>query len=281
MTTPTNGTPGPFALAEALDHCAKFWWGASIVTKTAGFFVGASINVLPPEPVPFIVAGCALVAELFLSRSDAIKGTAQQFRRKLDLQDGFGWPIPATDLSDLLVRCPTSVKKRARNKHAAEPYFASADTPGPLRALQNVNESAWWTKHLAESMMKICRNTMIGGTLVALVALVVALQTTNDHSSLVNVARIVTGVTMLLLSVGLIKLTIGYNSLSKNSGISEAAAERALQAGAPDELTAVKVTYDYHLTRALGPIIPTWIWRFRKDELNATWNVLRSGRSGT
>ena len=84
----------PFALAEALDHCAKYWWGASLASKILGFVTGASINLLPPEPVPFLVAACAIVAELCLYRSDAVKSTAQQFRRKVDLQDGLGWQFP-------------------------------------------------------------------------------------------------------------------------------------------------------------------------------------------
>ena len=46
-----------------------------------------------------------LAAELCAYRSDTIRSTAQRFRRKLDMQDGFGWQIPNSDLSDLLVRC--------------------------------------------------------------------------------------------------------------------------------------------------------------------------------
>ena len=69
-----------------------------------------------------------------------------------------------------------------------------------------------------------------------------------------------------------------YGSLSKNSASSEAAAERALQASTPPEqLAAFKVMYDYHLSRAVGPIIPTWIWKIRKDELNQTWKEHRNG----
>jgi hypothetical protein len=268
----------PFALAEALDHCAKYWWGASLASKILGFVTGASINLLPPEPVPFLVAACAIVAELCLYRSDAVKSTAQQFRRKVDLQDGLGWQIPSTELSDLLVRCPSSAKKRARKRSMTEPYFASADPPGPLRALKNVAESAWWTKHLAETMANVCRAIVAIGIAGALIVLIVALQTTSAHTAQVNVARIVTGVLMLILSLGVIKLAISYGSLSRNSASREAAAERALQASTPPEqLAAFKVMYDYHLSRAVGPIIPTWIWKIRKDELNQTWKEHRNG----
>jgi hypothetical protein len=78
----TNNAISPYALAKALDDCAKRWWGASIGAKGLGFLTGALIGVLPPEPVPFIVAGCTFAAELCSYRSDAVKSTAQQFRRK-------------------------------------------------------------------------------------------------------------------------------------------------------------------------------------------------------
>ena len=271
-----NNAISPYALARAFDDCAKRWWGASLGAKGLGLLTGAFIGVLPPEPVPFIVAGCTIVAELCSYRSDAVKSTAQQFRRKLDLQDGFGWQIPKSDLSDLRVRCSAWVKKRARMNPVNEPYFASADPPGPVRALKNVCESAWWTKHLAQRMATYCWTAMILGIIISFVVLIVALQATSTHSTQVNVAKLVTAFLMLFLSLGLVKLALGYGGLSKNSESSEKAADRALQAK-PDELGAFKVMYDYHLHRAAGPLLPTWLWKMLKDELNRTWQEHRCG----
>ena len=271
-----NNAISPYALARAFDDCAKRWWGASLGAKGLGFLTGAFIGVLPPEPVPFIVAGCTIVAELCSYRSDAVKSTAQQFRRKLDLQDGFGWHIPKSDLSDLRVRCSAWVKKRARMNPVNEPYFASADPAGPVRALKNVCESAWWTKHLAQRMATYCWTAMILGIIISFVVLIVALQATSTHSTQVNAAKMVTAFLMFFLSLGLVKLAFGYGSLSKNSESSEKAADRALQAK-PDELGAFKVMYDYHLHRAAGPLLPTWLWKMLKDELNRTWQEHRCG----
>lgn len=277
MTAPaSNPLPSPYALAKALDDCAKLWWGVSLGAKGLGFLTGAFISVLPPEPVPFIVAAFTLVAELCSYRSDAVKSTAQQFRRKLDLQDGFGWQIPSTDLSDLCVRCSSWVKQRARTHPVNEPYFASTDQPGPMRALKNVCESAWWTKHLAQRIATYCWTTMVLGIILSFGILIVALQATSTHSTQVNAAQMVTAFLMLFLSLGLVKLALGYGGLSKNSESSEKAADRALQ-GTPDELGAFKVLYDYHLHRAAGPLLPTWLWKMRKDDLNQSWNDYRNG----
>ncbi len=244
-----------------------------------GFAIGACINLLPPEPVPFFVAACTIVAELCQYRSDAVKGTAQRLRRKLDLQDGFGWQLPSTELSDLIVCSPAGVKKRANNRPVTDPYFASLEPPGPMRVLKNVSESAWWTKSLSRGMVTICFTMVSVGIAVAFIILIFALLNTTTHTIQANVARIVTGVLMLQMSLGVIKLAIGYTSLKNNSAASEAAAELAIQTTPqPDQITAFKVLYDYHLTRAVGPIIPTWIWKVRKDELNQIWQEIRNKR---
>src|SRR5215467_10859935 len=98
----TNNTISPYALAKALDDCAKRWWGTSLLVKVGGFATGASIDFLSPVLVASVVAGCTVLAEFCMYRSDALKSRAQQFRRKLDLQDGLGWQIPNADLSDFL-----------------------------------------------------------------------------------------------------------------------------------------------------------------------------------
>src|SRR5258708_28366333 len=152
----TTATPNQFALARSLDDCAKWWWGASLTLKALGFATGILIFLpVAQEPLPFLVAAFTILAELTTVRSDSLKGTAQGVRRKLDLQDSFGWEIPSTEFSDLLVRCPQSVKARAQRDNATAPYFASTEPAGPTRALHNLSESAWWTKHLAQSMPRI------------------------------------------------------------------------------------------------------------------------------
>jgi hypothetical protein len=35
--------------------------------------------------------------------------------------------------------------------------------------------------------------------------------------------------------------------------------------------------YDYHINRAAGPLIPTWLWNMRQDDLNQTWKKHRNG----
>src|SRR4029077_7251146 len=139
-----------------------------------------------------------------------------------------------------------------------------------------VSESAWWTKHLAESMSHICTTSLVLGVICALVVLIISLETLHAHTVQVNAARIVTGFLMLLLSTGIIKLAIGYGSLAKKAGASEASAYRLLHTKQPAQLDAFRVMYEYHVDRAAGLIIPTWIWKWRKNELNQIWAAHRA-----
>lgn len=272
---PTTSAP-PYALARCLDDCAKWWWGMSLTLKAVGFATGILICFpIAQEPLPFIIAALAILAELAMIRSDVLKSMGQGIRRKLDLQDSFGWEIPSAEFSDMLVRCPHSVKANAQRDNTTEPYFSSTEPPGPERALHNISESAWWTKHLAETMTKLCITALVLGVSGALVVLIIALQTLHEHTAQVNTARIVTGFLMLLLSTGLIKLILGYSSLAKKAGCSEANSCRLIKTQHPEELDAFKVMYEYHVDRAAALIIPTWIWKRRKDELNRIWAAHR------
>lgn len=274
---PTEDSYDPFALARALDWCAKWWWGASLIFKLLGFAAGLSIMLpLSAERIPFIVAALTLGSELSWYRSEAIKSRAQGLRRKLDLQDSLGWQMSGAEFSDLLMRCPRSVKARARGDRSTEPYFASKEPPGPRRAFQNVSESAWSSKHLSEQMGHICLTVVILGAVTAVIILVIALQTVGQPDTRASVARVVTALLMLLLSIGIIKLTLGYYGLEQNADRSEQAATRFVDSGHAGLVDAIKVMNEYHVARAIGPIIPTWIWNLRRNELNATWARYRA-----
>lgn len=283
------GPPSPSAvpshdrwvLARCLDDCAKWWWGVSLTLKLAGFVVGVAAIVLPlpAKAMPFALAAMAILSELCLYRSDGIKATAQGLRRKLDLLDGFGWEISNAEYSDLLARSPASVKKRTCGRPLSEPYFASTQQPGPTRALQNVSESGWWSKHLSEEMGQLCLVGLVGGVLGSVTLLIVAIHAITDRDALSAAARVVTTVLTLLLSVGLVKLMIGYYGFSKKAARSEEAAERLLESRDTGQDDALKIVTEYHIARAGAPIIPTWLWKLRQAELSRLWEEYRATRS--
>lgn len=244
--------------------------------KALAFFVGLAVFIpqISPEPIPFIVAVLTITSELAGYRMERVRGIAQGLRRKLETLNSFGWEISNREMSDLFARCSGSVKRRVKREVSEEPYFASKEEPGPKRAAENVMESAWWSKHLSESMFWTC-SAIIGIAIIgSLVALVVSVLAITDHNTLNSVARIVTSVLLLGLSCGLVRLAVGYYSFGQKAGQIEIQAEGLLTKKVI-QVDAIKLLHEYQLARSSAPIIPERIWKWRRNELNALWSSYR------
>ncbi|MBD0361468.1 MAG: hypothetical protein ICV55_01550, partial [Coleofasciculus sp. C3-bin4] len=176
----------PRAICQVYFTLAKRWARFAFICKLAGFLVGVLTVLLPlvPAYVPVLVFMLAMIADWLAWRSDTNKGTAEALLRKLDGRDSFGWLISRAELSDLLMRSPSKVDKLVVAKALSEEYFASEEPPGTLRALENLQESAWWSKHLSERM----RSYYLAGTCllvaIAVLVLLVSIQTIDDKQTL-------------------------------------------------------------------------------------------------
>lgn len=268
-----------------LEKNAKGWWGASLALKSVAFALGmgAIVLSLSGKQTPFLMAAITLLAEIAGYRSDSVKGASQSLRRKLDMRDSFGWEISKAEYADMLVRMPWSVKRASRSVRSDVPYFQSREPASPRRALQNVRESSWWSKHLAEKLWQMCLALLIGSLVVSIAALVVAINAaasqvvpaTNSGAqpldALLPVARVVNAALTFLLSLGLVRLVIGYYGFSQKAAVVEKTADILLKEPAPREIDAIKTMHEYHLARASAPLLPAWLWKSKRDEWNLLW----------
>ena len=265
-------------LARELYDIAKGWLAVSLLCKLLAFMVGAVAIFLSAfsQQAPFFVAILSAAAELLVLRSDTYRGIAEAVRRKVDLQESFGWNISRAEMSDLLVKTPSKIRKRIETQTSSEPYFDSKEATGPRRALENTRESAWWSKHLAERIGQIYLIVMITLVAISLVVLIISIQTIQNFDVLSNIGRIVTATVMLIFSLSLIRMTIGYYKFSQISARIEEQAEQLLNNGSNDSVQAVKVMNEYHLARATAPMIPTWVWKWMRNDLYELWKSYRS-----
>lgn len=239
------------------------------ILKAGVFVAGVAVVVfaLSWTLAPFLVAVLAGAAELVMWRSDYLKGEAESIHRKLDFEDSFGWPVSEHELRDLWARL-----KDGRALPREGNYFASKSDPGTERALQNLRESCWWSKHLSRSMAWM---TLMGILLLILgcfIILLVAVASVPDLKTAADIVRIVTSSLMLLFSFGLLRLWFGYyNFGSKAERIEGLAISLQKADKAPDQHEVVKLWNDYHLSRASAPVLPTWLWNNQQVRLNALW----------
>lgn len=266
--------------AQTLSRClmdkAKIWWGWTILlgacifaVGAASIFFGAGANILGGVIIGLTVAtyACQLRSCTWQARGDYL-------RRKRDMEDAFGWPVSNEEYSNLLI----TLSKRCRSKlesAAKAEYFASNQPPGARRALDNLQESSWFSKHLANTAGHISLAVILLLVVVSITTLLVSLNSLEDHDLVVNIGRVVTSAIMLVISLDLVSLTLKYYDFSGQAGRIEKAAYEQLQKEQQDIVPALKLWQDYHVSRATGPMIPTWLWMLRRGDLNQIWGKYR------
>jgi len=267
----------PQIINKALFDRAKVWWGVSLLLKLSIFAIGVTLifSSHAPKLSAFIVAFISIVSELCKLQSEGIKRVAEDLCRKLDFQDSLGWQISTAEMSDILIKFGNREIKKLLSKEG-DAYFASNTSPSPKRALENLQESAWFSKHLARTMAHLCLTAIVILVLVSIATLLTSINTIKDYDLLANIGRVVTSTLMLVFSVNLIPLMLGYFSFSHNAGHAERKANDILEVGTCNEIDALKAWQEYHIARAQAPLIPTWIWKYKRNTLNELWRKFRT-----
>jgi hypothetical protein len=265
----------PRKVVEALLARANRLWMFALGCKAGSVLLGSLLIILLPNAkfsyIP--VAIVYLASELLSWRSDSFKGTAQTIHRKLDFMNSFGWEISGKEMSDHLMGLPKKMRK-AIPKPSEDTYFASTTDPGPTRALENLQESAWWSKQLAGRMGDICLWVTIGLVAISLIVLIWSVNAVQDANILSSIGRLITSVLMLIFSVGIWRLILGYYTFRKKAEVAEQQAEALLNSGC-DPIDALKAWHDYQVARASAPLIPSSLWSRMRDDLNQTWKAYR------
>jgi hypothetical protein len=272
-----NPKYNPRVLDRALFESAKKWWLFALICRLIVFIVSVVVILagVIPEIAPFITIILLIAAELILWESNRKKDVAETLLRKLDVHDSFGWSISGSEMSDMLIHIPSGVKERASAQEAIEKYFASAEDPGPTRAIENLQESAWWSKHLAARSGFICLLAMCVTVVVSLILIIVSVETISNFDVLSSIGRVVTSTIALIFSLGLFRLTTDYYSFSKRAAQVEKEAEHLLGYTYIDSVQAIQLTHEYQLARAAAPLIATRVYNSMRSELDNLWMKYR------
>ncbi len=267
----------PRKLCNTYFKLAKRLWGAALICKLAIILTGALVVWFSvfAKAAPFVAFVLAIFAEWISWRSDKSKGVAESLLRKLDFRDSLGWEISKAEVSDILARTSVKLRSSIPPEDGQGNYFASRDEHGTTRALKNIQESAWWSKHLAEKMGQYAFALTVISVVGSLLVLIVSINTAMKSEVLSSIGRVVTSVLMLVLSLGLTRLTLGYYAFSRKAQRAEERAGECLNHECGD-LEVVKLYNEYHLDRASAPLIPDWAWKLNQEHLNELWSDYRT-----
>jgi hypothetical protein len=284
----------PELLRDALFRRTKRFWAAALVAKFCVFALGAAI-VLQPAWGKTTALGAfllAALAEASMWNSDRWKSAAQRLHRSLDFEDSLGWKISNTELADALARYSGNLKALVSNPKGT--YFASTEPPGAKRAIENVQESSWWSEHLSETMGWLFAGLIVLIIIGCIVLLNVSIDTITPAVAAAaeaggsrsavevvsaSVVKVVTSLVLFILTYGLLRYSTGYFSFSLKAKSVKERAEALLENNALSEIHAIKLWQDYHLARLAAPLLPNWVWRLREKKLNELWQEYRNPES--
>ena len=247
----------------------------SLIIRILSYFVGIVVLLfaLPFQPLPFLIAFLSILAELIQWHSDHVKRVAESLLRKLEYHDGYGWPISKSEISDILVRSPGHIRDSISYRNPEFQYFGSEEIKGTRRMLENLVESAWWSKHLAETAGHLFLAITVLAIFASITILIISIETVQNFSFLMSVSRIVTSTILLLFSLQLVRHTVEYYNFSGKAEQSEIKANHLLESQEIDKEQSIKILIEYQFSRNGAPLIPTFIWKARRATLNDLWNT--------
>lgn len=270
----------PDTLCREVYDLAKGYYNKSIGCKLAVYLTGVvSLFVHDKYSIaPIVALFFVLLSEFFQFLSDKYKGITESLRRKLDFHASFGWKISVKEISDILLKLPWKLQKKISTL-PEEKYFMSDTEVGPLKSLENLEESAWWSKHLAKITYNFCVLIILFVVLVSVATLYVALNCNIDQQYVPKMSKIITSSIMVLFSIGLFRTAIGYFKFHTKSEQIDVCLPDKIKSQTPTIPECIKMWSEYHVARASAPLIPTIIWEKNKDRLNHLWEIHKRGES--
>lgn len=262
-------------LMAAQFDAAKRWLGAASLAQVLVVVLNVGAVFMPSLGGELAVTA-AILAILHTAaqwRADRLKDLAESILRKLELFDGLGWPIARKEINDLLLTVPAAVRTRVTAPAGqAKNYFDSPQAPSRQRLLENLEQSAWYTKHQARRMSRIIWIASALAILLTLFTLITSLRSALDQSSADNIARVITSVIVFMFSRGAIRLGFDYDRLTQEAERAEGKARSLLDKNSATDVEALKALHDYQISRTSSPLLPGWLWNIMEREMNVLWS---------
>lgn len=263
------------AFMKAQFGYTKFWWTTAslcrfliVVINAIALFITANAGILA-----FVAVILTIAQPLAQWYSDRLKSAANSILRKIEMAKGLDWAIKPREISDIVATLPKRVKQQAeKTAGLPENYFSSQEPPSPRRLLQNLEESAWWTKHQARPMAWYAAIFSCAVVGVAIIILIISLQSALSQATANNIAKVTISVIAFVFSGGYIRLADDYNRLAYAAEWAEDKAHSLKDKSDLTESEAIKVVHDYHIARAGSPLLPEWLWKMKQKELNELWD---------
>lgn len=259
---------------SAFQHAKRVWvWGfvtefvTLLLTVGAVFTEGAWTAALM-----LLVTGLLGVNVLLKLRRRGVLEQAEALRTRHLLAYGLGERLTEHDVQAYGRSFPAAVRTLARQRPPrTQPYYDTADTPGPANLLARLHESAFYSAEMANQ----AKGFYVWMITVPALLLVLALSGTalldRDQGFDADVSQVMQAAVALISSLGLIETALTYAGLHRSL---EAFLERLgnLRRGPP--LSAAQVTslvWEYAVMQAHGQLMPDTLWHRHGARIKEDW----------
>jgi hypothetical protein len=252
---------------------AKFW-SIALIGLQAFLFTGGFASIFSARwslSYPWLAFPLAVVGALISVHATDLKGRAEWLKRQHEFLNGLGVTPSARTLTNLQAELPSDLKPGVDRLLTEGVTYASEQSIGLPRLLENVCESAFFSHHLASRCARYLLILLVFTGTIASSLLLFCLSTLQDATTGVIAARAIAATLVFLISVGTIKSWRGYVNFSSKADLAYSEATRLLKDTTPDSCEAHRVVAEYQLARANAPMIPTKVWLIHRDHLNKIW----------
>jgi hypothetical protein len=219
--------------------------------------------------------GVAAVASYLASWwHDRSKQEAERLQRRLLFADGLGdsWAYSAREKATLSASLSPRLRALALRMPTAGQYYDSKLEPGPMRLLDNAQESAFFSQHIA--LHAATRYWVWFGILVAVSLVSIYVSTWVLHGPALNVlVRVAVMFLFAALLLGVARRAAGLSALARACDSLDERMEALWQGGASGLEQVLPLVHEYQCALLVAPLFPSDIYRRELNELNKQWEA--------
>lgn len=265
---------------------AKQWYLGYILCQglILAFVIISIFYELNPNLIAVVTFIAVLLTESVRWRSEYWKFQGEWAKGRWELVDGLDVPINSKVVADWLADHSHGFLKNVKDQEMRGLDFTSTRPKGGKRLLENIQESAWWSKHESRRMawfLGFVLILIIAGAFVALTLSIASLNAANVKQSgamVQSIGGVICAVLMFIFSVNLIRLLAHYVSFALEADRVLIRCDELLSEPNISERDALLTLHDYQNARSAAPLLPTFIWRIHGKHLREQWANFRPGQ---
>jgi hypothetical protein len=267
---------------------AKQWYAGYLLCQllVLAFAVVSIFAQLNPNLSALIAFLGVLATECVRWRSDVWKAEGESAKRKWEIADGLGVAVDGSQIADWLAAKPKGFLTDVATVEIQGSEFDSTRPAGALRAVENTQESAWWSRHLSRRMAVYLSFILLVVVVAALIALTFSIAGLKGAAAqqsgavVQNVGGILCSVLVFVFSINIVRLLVDFLAFATESKEVLGRCAELLKSASVTERDALAVVHEYQTARNSAPLLSTFVWKMHGKHLREQWARFRPQQSG-